>query len=204
MAGVLAPMVAAALTRADGIAIGWAGAGLGAAGADEVHVDPVTAEPMPLGEPGEIILRSPSITTGYWRNPEATARQLRDGWLHTGDTGYLDDDGCLHYLARAKDMIKVSGMSVFPAEVETLLVDHPDVATVAVVPAPDPETGERPVAFIEPQTDALCPEALAAWVREALPGFMVPDAWLPWPPQVALKPSRKQFAELARRQLADV
>ncbi|MDG4868846.1 hypothetical protein P8631_12665, partial [Guyparkeria sp. 1SP6A2] len=62
----------------------------------------------------------------------------------------------------------------------------------------------RPVAFIEPQTDALCHKALAAWVREALPGFMVPDAWLPWPPQVALKPSRKQFAELARRQLADV
>lgn len=91
--------------------------GLPVPGTDVVVVDPVTAEPMAFGEAGEILLRSPSIMTGYWRNPAATAEQLRDGWLHTGDTGYLDEDGCLHYLARTKDMIKVKGMSVFPAEV---------------------------------------------------------------------------------------
>lgn len=146
--------------------------GLPVPGTDVLVVDPVSAEPMSLGEPGEIILRSPSITTGYWRNPEATARQLRDGWLHTGDTGFLDEDGCLHYLARAKDMIKVSGMSVFPAEVETLLVDHPDVATVAVVPAPDPETGERPVAFVT-ASGASGPE-IEEWARGRMATYKVP------------------------------
>lgn len=147
--------------------------GLPVPGTDVLVVDPVTAEPMPLGEPGEIILRSPSITTGYWRNPEATARQLRDGWLHTGDTGYLDDDGCLHYLARAKDMIKVSGMSVFPAEVESLLVDHPAIDTVAVVPAPDPESGQRPVAFVTTVGEVTGAD-VEQWARDRMAVYKVP------------------------------
>ena len=147
--------------------------GLPVPGTDVLVVDPVTAEPMPLGEPGEIILRSPSITTGYWRNPEATARQLRDGWLHTGDTGYLDDDGCLHYLARAKDMIKVNGMSVFPAEVESLLVDHPAIDTVAVVPAPDPESGQRPVAFVTTVGEVTGAD-VEQWARDRMAVYKVP------------------------------
>ena len=149
--------------------------GLPVPGTDVLVVDPVTAEPMALGEPGEIILRSPSITTGYWRNPEATAQQLRDGWLHTGDTGFLDEDGCLHYLARAKDMIKVNGMSVFPAEVEMMLAGHPDVDTVAVVPASDGGTGQRPVAFATLRDGAAVDApALEVWAREQMAVYKVP------------------------------
>lgn len=149
--------------------------GLPVPGTDVLVVDPVTAEPMALGEPGEIILRSPSITTGYWRNPEATASQLRDGWLHTGDTGHLDEDGCLHYLARAKDMIKVNGMSVFPAEVEMMLAGHPDVDTVAVVPASDGGTGQRPVAFVTLRDGAAVDApALEVWAREQMAVYKVP------------------------------
>lgn len=149
--------------------------GLPAPGTDVVVVDPDTAEPLPLGEPGEILLRSPSIMTGYWRNPEATAQQLREGWLHTGDTGYLDEDGCLHYLARSKDMIKVKGMSVFPAEVEMLLMQHPALASVAVVPADDPETGQRPIAFVTLRdgAQATSPE-IEGWAREQMAGYKVP------------------------------
>src|SRR5699024_9503452 len=144
-------------------------------GTDVLVVDPVTAEPMPFGEPGEIILRSPSITTGYWRSPEATARQLRDGWLHTGDTGSLDEAGCLHYLGRDKDRIKVNGMSVFPAEVEMLLVAHPDIDTVAVVPAHDEVVGQRPVAFVTLRTgSAATGPGIEEWARARMATYKVP------------------------------
>ena len=148
--------------------------GLPVPGTDVVVVDPVTAEPMGFGESGEILLRSPSIMTRYWRNPAASAEQLRDGWLHTGDTGYLDDDGCLHYLARSKDLIKVKGMSVFPAEVEMILAGHPDIASVAVVPAEDEDSGQRPVAFVSLAEGGATPADLEAWARGQMAGYKVP------------------------------
>ncbi|MBB1011225.1 fatty-acyl-CoA synthase/long-chain acyl-CoA synthetase [Dietzia kunjamensis] len=149
--------------------------GLPVPGTDVIVVDPVTADPMPFGEAGEILLRSPSIMNGYWRNPEASAAQLRDGWLHTGDTGYLDDDGCLHYLARSKDLIKVRGMSVFPAEVEMILADHPDIGSVAVVPAEDSVTGQRPVAFVSARAGgSLSAEAVEEWARSRMASYKVP------------------------------
>jgi long-chain acyl-CoA synthetase len=144
-------------------------------GTDIAVVDPVTGAPLPLGERGEIIVRSPSLLTGYWRNPEATGAVLRDGWLHTGDVGLLDEDGCLHYLGRNKEMIKVSGMSVFPSEVEALLARHPDVAGAAVVPMPDPGRGQVPLAFVQPLPGAELDEAgLTAWARENMAGYKVP------------------------------
>ena len=149
--------------------------GLPVVGTDVVVVDPVTSEPMPFGESGEILLRSPSIMTGYWRNPQATAEQIRDGWLHTGDTGYLDDDACLHFLARTKDMIKVKGMSVFPAEVEMMLAGHPEIESVAVVPADDRETGQRPVAFVSVRAGAsVTAPQLEEWAREQMAAYKVP------------------------------
>lgn len=149
--------------------------GLPVVGTEVLVVDPATAEPTPFGESGEILLRSPSIMTGYWRNPQATAEQLRDGWLHTGDTGYLDEDGCLHYLARTKDMIKVKGMSVFPAEVEMMLAGHPEIDSVAVVPADDPETGQRPVAFVSLLVDgAVTAPRLEDWARGQMAAYKVP------------------------------
>ncbi len=149
--------------------------GLPVPGTDVIVVDPVTDEPMPFGAAGEILLRSPSIMTRYWRNPEATADQLRGGWLHTGDTGYLDDDGCLHYLARSKDMIKVKGMSVFPAEVEMILAGHDEIASVAVVPVDDEVTGQRPVAFVSVRGgSALTGREVEEWARGQMAGYKVP------------------------------
>ncbi|WP_329577802.1 AMP-binding protein [Streptomyces sp. NBC_01361] len=149
--------------------------GLPMPGTDIAVVSPVTAEPLPLGEAGEIVVRSPSVTTGYWNKPDATERQLRDGWLHTGDNGRINEDGCLHYLGRDKDLIKVKGMSVFPAEVEMLLCRHPDVHTAAVVPAADPTKGQIPVAFVTlRQKGAVEASALRDWARESMAPYKVP------------------------------
>ncbi|RVU22311.1 acyl-CoA synthetase [Streptomyces antnestii] len=149
--------------------------GLPMPGTDIAVVSPVTGEPLPLGEAGEIIVRSPSVTTGYWNKPDATARQLRDGWLHTGDNGRIDEDGCLHYLGRDKDLIKVKGMSVFPAEVEMLLCRHPEVHTAAVVPAADATRGQVPVAFVTlRQKGSVDASVLREWARESMAPYKVP------------------------------
>ncbi len=144
-------------------------------GTDIAIVSPATGEPVGIGEVGEIIVRSPSVMTGYWRRPEETARQLRGGWLYTGDNGRVDEDGCLHYLGRNKDMIKVKGMSVFPSEVEALMSRHPDVHTAAVVPAADPDKGQRPVAFVRVNRDSITgAAALQAWAAENMASYKAP------------------------------
>ena len=134
-----------------------------------------TSEILPLGTEGEIVVRSPSQLKGYWNKPEATAQSIRDGWFHTGDIGLLDVDGFLHFLGRRKEMLKVNGMSVFPAEIEALLGQHPAVVGSGVIGAPDERRGEMPVAFV--LTDpgaALTAEALAAWCRENMATYKVP------------------------------
>ncbi|MFZ3555608.1 AMP-binding protein [Streptomyces sp. BH055] len=149
--------------------------GLPVPGTDFMVVDFTTGEPLPLGERGEIVVRGPSVLTRYWRAPEATASALRDGWLHTGDIGALDEEGCLHYLGRDKDMIKVKGMSVFPTEVETLLAQHPDVLAAAVVAVEDPESGQRPYAFARTVPgSALTGEGLKEWAAGNMATYKVP------------------------------
>ncbi|MFV0534352.1 MAG: AMP-binding protein [Cumulibacter sp.] len=150
--------------------------GLPVPGTEFMVVDPATGHPLPFGERGEIIERSPSILTGYWRKPEATAEAIRHGWLYTGDTGFIDEAGCLHYLVRNKDMIKVNGMSVFPAEVEAFLCRHDDVETAAVVPRPDADKGQIPVAFVKPiQGRSIDPAELRAWARTQMATYKVPE-----------------------------
>jgi len=150
-------------------------AGLPVPGTDVAVVEFGTQQPVALGEVGEIIVRSPSVTAGYWRNEQATAEQLVDGWIHTGDNGRIDEQGFLHYLGRDKEMIKVKGMSVFPADVEMLLAQHPAVDSVAVVPAEDPETGQRPLAFVVAKPAAEISEAeLAEWSRANMAPYKVP------------------------------
>lgn len=144
-------------------------------GTEFMVVDFTTGEPLPLGEPGEILVRGPSVLTRYWRAPEATARALREGWLHTGDIGSLDEDGCLRYLGRNKDMIKVKGMSVFPTEVETLLGRHPDVLAAAVVAVEDEHSGQLPYAFVRTAPgSALTADELRAWAKEVMATYKVP------------------------------
>ena len=149
--------------------------GLPVPGTDVMVTDFRTGEPLPLGEHGEIVLRGPSLLRGYWRKPEATAAALRDGWLHTGDIGMLDEDGCLHYLGRDKDMIKVNGMSVFPAEVEALLDRHPDVVSAAVVAVADERSGQLPYAFVRTRPGAFLTSGhLREWARANMATYKVP------------------------------
>jgi long-chain acyl-CoA synthetase len=97
---------------------------------------------LPLGEDGEIIIRGPQIMAGYWKAPEETARTLRDGWLYTGDIGHIDADGYTYIVDRKKEMIKYKGFGVAPAEIESLLMEHPAVLDSAVIGVPDDEAGE--------------------------------------------------------------
>ena len=103
------------------------------------------------GEVGEICLRSPTQLRGYWRDPAATAATLRDGWVHSGDLGRIDELGCLRLAGRAKEMFVRGGYNVYPLEVEAVLASHPDVREVAVVPRPDPVMGEIGVAVVVPR-----------------------------------------------------
>ncbi|MDQ4118115.1 MAG: AMP-binding protein [Actinomycetota bacterium] len=148
--------------------------GLPVPGTDILIIDEA-GDPVPVGESGEIIVRSPSILSGYYRRPEATAETVRDGWLHTGDVGRLDEWGALHYQARTKEMIKTNGMSVFPSEIESLLRMHPGIRTVAVVPRADRARGQVPVAFVEMADASPTGEELRRWATENMAAFKVPE-----------------------------
>jgi acyl-CoA synthetase (AMP-forming)/AMP-acid ligase II len=127
-------------------------------------VDVVTGAALGVGEQGEICVRGPNIMRGYWNDPEATARTLdADGWLHTGDIGYADADGYFYVVDRVKELIKYKGLQVAPAELEGLLLSHPAVADVAVIPSPDEEAGEVPKAFVVLR-EPVPPDDLMAWV----------------------------------------
>ncbi|MFI9045872.1 FadD3 family acyl-CoA ligase [Streptomyces sp. NPDC053427] len=138
-------------------------------------VDPA-GEPVPTGEPGEVVVRGYHVMRGYLDDPSATALAIdADGWLHTGDVGVLDDRGFLALTDRLKDMYVVGGFNAYPAEVEQVLRRHPAVADIAVVGAPDDRLGEVGVAFIVPVDDAdPDPDELTAWTRERLANFKVP------------------------------
>jgi fatty-acyl-CoA synthase len=102
------------------------------------------------GARGEIVVRGPSIMLGYWQNPEATRQVIRDGWFHTGDLGFTDEEGFLHVVDRIKEIIVVGVSNVSPADLEAVLAESPDIDAAAVVGRPDEELGEVPVAFVVP------------------------------------------------------
>jgi 4-coumarate--CoA ligase len=112
-------------------------------------VDPVTLEDLPRGSSGELWFRGPQAFQGYLNQPTATASTItEDGWVRTGDIGYFDDDGYLYVTDRLKELIKVKGFQVAPAEIEAILQGHPMVADVAVIGRPDERAGEIPVAYL--------------------------------------------------------
>ena len=112
-------------------------------------VDLGTGQDLPPGERGEICINGPQVMQGYWNKPEETGRVLKEGWLHSGDIGYMDDDGYFYITDREKDMIIYKGYNVYPRELEEVIFSHPDVAQCAVVGKPDLEVGESPVAFVQ-------------------------------------------------------
>ena len=131
-------------------------------------VDPATRRDPPAGEPGELWVRGPQVTPGYLNEPEATAALIDgEGWLHTGDLGYVDPQGQVHVVDRLKELIKVNALQVAPAELEGLLLAHPGVADAAVVARPDPRCGELPVAVVVAR-ERLDPEHVRGWANERL------------------------------------
>ena len=119
------------------------------------------------GEPGEIVGRGPILMTGYYRRPDLTAQAVRDGWLHTGDIGYLDDNGFLHLVDRKKDMIDSGGVKVYPRDIEEIAARHPNVREVAVFGIPHDKWGETPIAavILRPGASATA-DALRDWINE--------------------------------------
>jgi long-chain acyl-CoA synthetase len=141
----------------------------------EVEIRDLDDRPLPAGEAGEICVRSPGLMLGYWNAPETTAHAVRDGWLHTGDIGRLDEDGYLYIVDRIKDLIIRGGFNVYPRDVEDGLLEHPAVAMAGVVGTPSARHGEEVVAFVSLREGAtLEPEQLIDWSRERIGGYKYP------------------------------
>jgi long-chain acyl-CoA synthetase len=131
---------------------------------------------LPDGQLGEVLMYGPTITPGYWNRPDATAETLRDGWLHTGDLGYIDDEGFLFVVDRAKDMILRGGENVYCTEIENCLADHPEIDEAAVVGVPDAELGERVKAIVRRVPGSqLSDNAVRSHVAAHMASFKVPE-----------------------------
>ena len=125
--------------------------------------------------PGEILVAGGSVMRGYYKDPDATAKALRDGWLHTGDIGYLDEDGDLFVLQRRDDLIVSGGENIYPAEVEAALRQHPAVADAIVLGLPDPAWGQRAAAVIELRAgQSATADDIIAFSRQRLAGYKIP------------------------------
>lgn len=125
---------------------------------------------------GEILLSGATITPGYWNRPDATAETVRDGWLHTGDLGYLDEDGFLFVVDRAKDMILRGGENVYCVEIENCLADHPDIDEAAIIGVPDVELGQRVKAIVRRRTGSgIDASEVQRHVAAHLASFKVPE-----------------------------
>ena len=127
------------------------------------------------GQTGEVLLKGPIIMPGYWGKPEATAETVRNGWLHTGDVGHVDDEGYLYITDRAKDMIIRGGENIYCVEIENRLVEHPKVADAAIIGVAHPELGEEVKAVVQVEPgETLTEDEVRRWVAETLAQFKVP------------------------------
>lgn len=139
-------------------------------------VDPATGEPVPTGEVGELVIRGPQVMAGYWERPEDTAMALRDSWLHTGDMARMSEDGFFTIVDRAKDLIIVGGINVYPREVEEVLLSHPAVRDAGVIGLAEERHGEVPYAFVVLVPGATATEEeLMAHCRANLARYKVPS-----------------------------
>ncbi|MFQ6618919.1 MAG: class I adenylate-forming enzyme family protein, partial [Fidelibacterota bacterium] len=131
---------------------------------------------LPQGEIGEIVIRGENVMVGYYKNPEATAETLRNGWLHTGDLGYVDEEGYFYIVGRKKEMIIRGGENIYPKEIEEVLYRHPKIAEAAVVGLPDKIWGEEVSAFIVLKLgESLSEEEVIAYCKEHLADYKCPQ-----------------------------
>ncbi len=141
----------------------------------EARVVDSASSPLPPEEPGEIVIRGHNVMKGYYKRPEATAETIRDGWLHTGDIGKMDEDGYLYVVDRLKDMILRAGFNIYPREIEETLLAHPDVAAAAVIGVPDREFGEEVKACVVLEPGATLTAAeVRAWARTEMAKYKCP------------------------------
>ena len=131
-------------------------------------------DPVPVGQPGELVVKGPQVMKGYWQHPDATAEAIKDGWLRTGDIARMDEDGFFYIVDRKKDMVIVSGFNVYPAEVEDALVKHPGVLEAGVVGVPDDAAGEAVRAYVVKKDPALTEQALREHCRKYLTAYKIP------------------------------
>ncbi|GMK46771.1 long-chain-fatty-acid--CoA ligase [Paenibacillus glycanilyticus] len=135
-------------------------------------------KPLPAREVGELVIRGPQVMKGYWNNPEESEVVLRDGWLHTGDLGYMDEDGFFTIVDRIKDVIIAGGFNIYPREVEEVLYEHPAVMEASVLGVKDPYRGETVKAFIVLKKGSYVSAAqLDVWCRQRLAAFKVPHLY---------------------------
>ena len=144
-------------------------------GGNEVRIVDIENRALPSGEMGEVVVQGDNVMLGYYQNPEATASAIRDGWLHTGDVGYLDEDGYLYIVSRIKDLIIRNGQNVYPRDAEEVLGQHPAVVEVAVVGVPSIQYGEEVKAFVTLRPGhTVTPEALMDFCRQTLANYKTP------------------------------
>ena len=167
-------------------------------------VDAETGEPVSVGQPGEISIRNPAVMSGYWRNAEQSALSLRDGWLFTGDLGWLDDDGFLYFVDRKKDIIRRRGENISSQEVEDVIKAHPDVLDCAAIAVPS-ELGEDEVkVYITPREGSqVDPADVVYWCADRLAYFKVPR-YLEVRDQLPRTPSMRVRKDLLRQEKEDL
>jgi len=144
----------------------------------EVRIVDAQGRPVPPGTVGEVVVRGPNVMRGYWRNPEATAAALLDGWLHSGDAAYMDGEGYLFLQDRIRDMIVSGGANIYPGEIESVLLAHPGLADVAVIGVPDRKWGEVPMAVCVARGAPPDADALISFCRDRIGGYKVPRSYV--------------------------
>jgi len=141
----------------------------------QVRIVDESGKELPTGEVGEIIAKGPRVMSGYWKDPEKTAKALKGGWLHTGDKGYMDDEGYIYLAGRGDDMIIRGGENISPEEVENVLYSHPAIEEAAVIAVPSVEWGQEPKAVVVlKKGQKASPEELIEFCRQKLSSFKRP------------------------------